>query len=78
MPHSTPPLKATDWGQQYEVGDIVETSGAGGVYPPGLALGMVTETGLEENALSRYALLKPFASLDGAREVFVVVGFSEE
>ena len=24
MPHSTPPLKATDWGQKYEVGDIVE------------------------------------------------------
>ena len=71
-------LSFVDKGAELAVGDIVETSGAGGVYPPGLALGMVTETGLEENALSRYALLKPFASLDGAREVFVVVGFSEE
>ena len=26
MPHNTPPLKATDWGQQYEVGDIVEVN----------------------------------------------------
>ena len=26
MPHSTPPLKATDWGDQYEVGDIVEVN----------------------------------------------------
>ena len=59
------------------VGDVVETTGLGGEYPAHLAVGLVTETGLEPHALTRYALVKPFASPDGLRQVYLIAGFSE-
>ncbi len=59
------------------VGDVVESTGLGGVYPAHLAIGIVTETGLEPHALTRYALIKPFAGLEGLRQVYLVSGFAE-
>ena len=59
------------------VGDVVESTGLGGAYPAHLAIGLVTETGLEAHALTRYALVKPFAKLEGLRQVYLVSGFRE-
>ncbi len=60
-----------------QVGDVIETAGAGGAYPAGIAVGLVCEVGLEEHALSAYALIRPFASLDEAQQVYIVTGFRE-
>lgn len=60
------------------VGDYVETSGMGGIYPKGLLIGKVTEV-IEENAtMSKYATVEPLANIDKVREVFVLKTFTEE
>lgn len=58
-------------------GDIIETSGADGLYPHGIAVGIVESVHYEEHALSRFALIKPFQTLAGMRNVFVITGFRE-
>lgn len=60
-----------------QVGDVIETAGTGGAYPAGIAVGLVCEVGLEEHALSAYALIRPFASLDDAQQVYIVTSFRE-
>ncbi len=60
------------------VGDYVETSGMGGIYPKGLLIGKVTEV-IEENAtMSKYATVEPLANIDKVNEVFVLRTFTEE
>lgn len=60
-----------------QVGDVIETAGAGGAYPSSIAIGLVCALGLEEHALSAYALIRPFATLDDTQQVYVVTGFRE-
>lgn len=60
------------------VGDYVETSGMGGIYPKGLLIGKVTEV-VEENAtMSKYATVEPLADIDKVIDVFVLKTFTEE
>ncbi len=55
-------------------GDLVLTSGMGGVYPKGLLIGEVTEIDTPENALFPRIAVRPSARLDGIEEVIVLVG----
>lgn len=57
-------------------GDRVVTSGLGGVYPPNLLIGRVSEIWQEENGLSYSATVTPAAGLTSLRRVFVVTGFT--
>lgn len=60
------------------VGDYVETSGMGGIYPRGLLIGKVTEV-IEDNAtMSKYATVEPLADIDRVTEVFVLKSYTEE
>ena len=58
-------------------GDQVITSGLGGVYPPGLAVGTVRSLITEEDGLTRYAQVEPAADINGVQYVFVIVDYGE-
>lgn len=59
---------------QVRPGDIVVTSGLGGVFPKGLVIGTVIEVKKEEYGLARYAVIEPAADFDYLEEVLVIVG----
>ena len=56
--------------------DIVVTTGVGGMYPKGLALGVVEEVRQDEGSTSQYAVIKPYDDIAELRDVLIVVGFS--
>ena len=56
-------------------GDQVITSGLGGVYPPGLAVGTVRSLITEEDGLTRYAQVEPAADIGGVQYVYVIVDY---
>lgn len=57
-----------------EAGDVVITSGMGGVYPKGLPIGEVSEVRREANALYQYIRVEPASDPSGLEEVLVIVG----
>lgn len=54
------------------IGDIIISSGLGGIYPKGLLIGHVRHTGEDEYGLLQYAVLKPFANFNRIEEVLLV------
>ena len=59
-------------------GDIIETSGIGGIFPREIEIGTVLSVKQSANGLSRYAIVEPFANLKKIDEVFIMCGYSEE
>lgn len=57
-------------------GDIIETSGVGGVYPPGIAAGRITEVSSQSSGKVAYAVLEPIAPLDKIKEVLVITDWT--
>lgn len=55
-------------------GDVVITSGIGGVYPKGLVIGEVTSVRLQANTLSPLIAVRPSARLADMEEVLVLIG----
>jgi rod shape-determining protein MreC len=55
-------------------GDVVLTSGIGGVYPKGLVIGEVTSVRRQPNALAPSITLRPSARLGDMEEVLVLIG----
>ncbi len=60
------------------VGDYVETSGMGGIYPRGLLIGKVTEVSEDHATMSQYATVEPIADIGKVTEVFVLKSYTEE
>ncbi|MBO5364757.1 MAG: rod shape-determining protein MreC [Clostridia bacterium] len=60
------------------VGDYVETSGMGGIYPKGLLVGKVTEISEDNATMSKYATVEPIADIGKVTEVFVLKSYTEE
>ena len=56
------------------VGDLVETSGLGGIYPKGILIGKIIEIKADVYSLSQYAVIEPAVNFDRIDEVFVVSG----
>ena len=56
-------------------GDLITTSGRGGVYPPGLPAGHVEEVRTDASGMNRYAVLIPETDLDALQQVFVIRSF---
>lgn len=54
------------------VGDIIETSGLGGVYPKGILIGKVVEVKKTTSELDRYAIIEPAVDFKKLEEVFVL------
>ena len=57
-------------------GDLVTTSGRGGVYPAGLVAGHVEEGRTDASGMTRYAVIAPETDLDGLQQVFVITDFT--
>jgi rod shape-determining protein MreC len=60
-------------GEDVEVGDVVISSGLGGVYPKGLRIGEVVEVLASEYGLTHKALLRPAVDFGRLEQVFVVL-----
>lgn len=58
-----------------EEGDIITTSGAGGVYPADLKIGTVQSVEKSETDVSKYAVVRPFEDLASVKEVQVIISF---
>ena len=54
------------------VGDYIETSGIGGIYPKGLLIGVVKEVISAEEDGSSYAILEPTVGFNRISQVFVL------
>ncbi len=54
------------------VGDMVKTSGLGGVYPKGVNVGKITKIHPENKGVSQYAEVEPSVDFNKVYEVFVI------
>lgn len=61
-----------------EVGDVVVTSGLGGVFPKGLPLGVVTSVETPSGALYHTIAVDAYAHVDNLEEVLVVTSLTQE
>lgn len=57
------------------IGDTVETSGDGGVFPKGVMIGTVETVLPEENGTSYYAVIKPFVDIETVTSVSVITDY---
>ncbi len=55
-----------------QVGDMIMTSGLGGIYPKGIPIGKVELVGNEKNNLSLYASVRPFVPFAKLEEVLCI------
>lgn len=55
-----------------KVGDILETSGMGGIFPKGIFIGEVTEIHKESSLIERYAVIQPFIHFNSIQEVYIL------
>ncbi|MBQ7800094.1 MAG: rod shape-determining protein MreC [Oscillospiraceae bacterium] len=58
-------------------GDIIETSGIGGVFPSGILIGTVKSMGAENSGVSMYAEIEPIVDVTRVSDVVIVTEFSE-
>ena len=54
------------------VGDEIITSNLGGIYPPGLTIGFVTEIGADAGGLTKFAVIKPAVDFKNLETVLVI------
>lgn len=57
-----------------KIGDIIVTSGQGGIVPKGVPVGRVMKVKIEGGGFMKSAEIRPSARLDQSDEVFVVLG----
>ena len=69
---STFKMTYLDRESQIQVGDVIISSGLGGIYPKGIPIGKVEVIGDEKDHLNLYALVKPFVSFSKLEEVLCV------
>lgn len=54
------------------VGDILETSGSGGIYPPGYVVGSIAEVKTDNTGKLSSAIVKPTVDFANLREVLII------
>lgn len=57
---------------EVNVGDLVVTSGLGGVYPKEIPIGVVAGVRLDSNGLLKTAIIEPVVNFDSLEEVYLV------
>ncbi len=78
QPDGTLRLAYVDADAQVEVGDLVVTSGLGGVYPKGLMLGRVASVEKSDNALYYTIVVTPASEIESNEEVLVILSLSAD
>ena len=66
-------LKYLSRAAQVEAGDLVVTSGQGGVFPKGLVVGRITQLVQEEGEYLQEGQVEPAAALDRLEEVLILL-----
>ena len=56
-------------------GDLIYTTGYGGIYPGDLAIGEVTETHTDSSGMGMYAVIQPLAGITDVKDVLVITAF---
>ena len=64
-----------DKGATMIVGDLLETSGSGGIYPAGLKVGNIVDIKQDNAGILEYAIVEPSADFDNLYEVLVITDF---
>lgn len=59
------------------VGDLIETSGIGGIYPRGILIGTVKEIRKSDDDINRYAIIQPKVDFKKLNTVFILKNTSE-
>lgn len=57
----------------FKPADTIVTSGLGGVFPPGLLIGVVMESQEESDALFKSIRIKPFVNITRIEQVFLII-----
>ena len=68
-------LNYLDSGSDVMTGDLIVTSGLGDYLPSQIVIGYVEELRMNDDGLSRYAIVRPEMELDELTQVFVVTNF---
>ena len=56
-------------------GDLIYTTGYGGLYPKDLAIGEVTEIHTDSSGMSMYAVIDPLSDIETVKDVLVITSF---
>lgn len=59
-------------------GDIVETSGLGGLYPAGIVIGTIKDISIDDNGLTKYAVIQPAVDFSELKHVYVSINYASE
>lgn len=54
------------------IGDTIQTSGEGGIFPKGIMIGTVERVMTEENGMNNYAVIRPFVDPADATDVYII------
>lgn len=68
-------LTYLDKNSDIEVGDTIETSGVSGTFPKGMILGTVTEIQIENQGVSKCAIIEPFVDFENINQVYIIKEF---
>lgn len=60
---------------QTKPGDIISTSGLGGIFPEGLVIGTVVEVKPEQQGITKYAVIETAADCRNIKDVLVIKSF---
>jgi rod shape-determining protein MreC len=60
---------------QIKEGDLIVTSGAGGIYPKGVVIGKAGAIQIEEHGITSYAKVTPVFEIKAVKQVFVITDF---
>lgn len=71
-------LSYLDKNTQVKIGDTIETSGIGGIYPSGVLIGLVVSVATEDHGVSKYAKVKPFVDINALSQVYIIKNFEGE
>lgn len=56
-------------------GDVIYTSGVGGIYPKDIRIGTVVEVMADASGMGNYAVIEPAVDLDRLTQIFVITDF---
>ncbi|MCK5759165.1 MAG: rod shape-determining protein MreC [Clostridiales bacterium] len=57
---------------EMKIGDILETSGMGGIFPKGILIGEIIEVHKATSVIGRHATIRPFIDFNAIEEVYIL------